>query len=163
MPINKERFFLSNIDLVQHPQPNLDPLIQMIHCERRADRGTFIHPFNPLFPHQSLCSLFAGACWSCLLSRVRVGDGMEVCVFSAGGGTELRSLFLSQTDRSRGSAHIQSRVSAVSSQMYVISTCRSSAAYVHDTQEAEPNDLQLKWNICGRVWILKPVYLHSDY
>ncbi|ROL48231.1 Receptor-type tyrosine-protein phosphatase gamma [Anabarilius grahami] len=75
---------------------------------------------------------------------------MEVCVFSVGGWTELRSLFLSQIDRSRGSAHIQSRVSAVSSQMSVISTCRSSAAYVHDAQEAEPNDLQLKLNVCSQ-------------
>lgn len=69
---------------------------------------------------------------------------MCVCVFSAGGGTELRSLFLAQTDRSRGSAHTQNHVSAVSSQKSVISTCRSSAACVHGAQEAEPNDLQLK-------------------
>jgi len=108
--------------------------------------------------HQSdYCGLFAGACWSCLLSMVRVGGGMEVYVFSAGGGREQCSLFLSQTDRSRGSAHIRSRVSAVSAQTSIISTCWSPAKYVHCTQEAEPNDLQLKWHACGLMWFLKPV------
>ncbi len=119
---------LSHIGLVTAStvHPSLDPLIYTINYERRADRDAFIHPFNSLCSHQSdYCGLFAGACWSCLLSRVRVGGEMEVyvCVFSAGGGTELRSLFLSQTDRSRGSAHIQSRVSAVRAQTSIISTC----------------------------------------